>query len=286
MTKKSIKNFLHRKLSEHHIIDLFLHEKSSSNKIDQSFAGEVSAIIELLKSLKIDRGYAVDVAASDGLSQSCTFNLFQNGWSGLCLEMDPMKFSKLAYLYRSFSTVSLSKLRVTPQNINAILKSAEVPKSFDFLNLDIDSYDLFVLEKIIDSGYKPKLISMEINEKIPQDIHFTVTYDENHSWEGDHFYGCSIKAATTLMAQFNYVLVALEWNNAFFAPQILASQNSLKELNLQSVFQSNCIGRNDYLSLFPWNKDVNHWHQLDPDQAIIEIEKFFSKYTGLYELKL
>ena len=50
-----------------------------------------------------------------------------------------------------------------------------------FLNIDIDSYDLEVLVTILENSYKPDIVSIEINEKIPPPIYFKVTYDENIS---------------------------------------------------------------------------------------------------------
>ena len=85
----------------------------------------------------------------------------------------------------------LARARVTPLNLVNSQPGNEVPKNFELLNLDIDSYDLRVVETILSSGFRPQIISMEVNEKIPSGIFFTVEYDDEHYWKGDHFYGCS-----------------------------------------------------------------------------------------------
>ena len=270
------------------IAQLYLHDLSGKRNVDQSYAGEVSKINQLLTDLNVTKGYAVDVAASDGLSQSCTYHLYKRDWSGMCVEMDPLKFSKMAFLYRNFSSVSLQKVRVTPSNVSSLLSSAECPVGFEFLNLDIDSYDLHVLRKIFEGGYKPKLISMEINEKIPSEVFFTVDFDEEHYWKGDHFYGCSLGAAANLMSEFDYELVDLEWNNAFFAPVSLIRKCNLTALSPHETY--NIKYRNNYsrLSVFPWNKNVDNWQELSNAEAVLEINKFFSSYEGkftCYEIK-
>ena len=53
-----------------------------------------------------------------------------------------------------------------------------ISMSSDFLNLDIDSYDLEVMKKILEKNFRPKVISMEINEKIPPPIYFAAKFNE------------------------------------------------------------------------------------------------------------
>ena len=113
----------------------------------------------------------VDIAASDGYSQSSTLGFYRLGFEGLAVEMDSNKFQILAFLYRNFQNVRLIKARVTPLNVVSILSAAEIKKNFTILNLDIDSYDLHVINAILKAGYLPTVISMEINETIPSGIH-------------------------------------------------------------------------------------------------------------------
>ena len=62
-----------------------------------------------------------------------------------------------------------------------------MPKNLTFINLDIDSYDLEIINQILDSGFKPDIVSIEINEKIPPPIYFSVTYDQKSLLEGRPF---------------------------------------------------------------------------------------------------
>ena len=120
-------------------------------------------------------GYCVDIAVSNGISMSNTYSLYKNGWSGLAVEFDARKFSYLASNYSAFSDVNLAKCKVRPQNVLSLLSANETPENFDFLSLDIDGYDFFVLEQILER-YRPRLICTEINEKIPPPIKFTVKW--------------------------------------------------------------------------------------------------------------
>ena len=281
-----------RRISTHGLCSLlanmYLHELSGRKRTDRSFAGEASKVSNLLNDLKISHGYAADIAAGDGLTQSCTYHLYKGGWSGLCVEMDSLKFSKLAFLYRNFSSVSLQKVRVTPNNVSSILASAECPLEFDFLNLDIDSYDIHVLKRILESDFRPKLISMEINEKIPSNIFFSVDFDDKHYWKGDHFYGCSLGAASKVLSEFEYDLIDLEWNNAFFAPTSLTKSCNKRSLSPTEAYNRSYRNNPLRLNVFPWNRNVDEWQELTDGEAVLAIRKFFSAHEGqfsCYEMK-
>ena len=83
---------------------------------------------------------AVDIGAKDGLAMSNTFALYERGWQGLAVECHPAEFSELAYMYLPLEQVQLSRCKVKPDNVIALLAGHEVPKEFGFLNLDIDGY--------------------------------------------------------------------------------------------------------------------------------------------------
>lgn len=123
----------------------------------------------------------VDIAAGDGVTQSGTLFLFRSTeWRGLAVEVDPRQFLRLEFAYRSFENVDVVRAKVTPTSVERLLSSHEIPQQFEVLNLDIDSYDLSVAEAILDS-FKPLVVSMEVNEKIPPPIHFEVLITQNIS---------------------------------------------------------------------------------------------------------
>src|SRR6202043_16319 len=101
--------------------------------------------------------------------------------------------------------------------------SNEVPSDFTLLNLDIDSYDLHVIGELLKGDFRPKIISMEINEKIPPPLFFSVNFDDAHYWRGDHFYGCSLSAAASVVKPYGYKLESLQSNNAIFVRDDVAS---------------------------------------------------------------
>ena len=59
--------------------------------------------------------------------------------------------------------INLRKVMFWPDNILQLFQRFGVKKQFDLLSVDMDSYDWFMLEKILDGGYKPRVIIMEFN---------------------------------------------------------------------------------------------------------------------------
>lgn len=228
----------------------------------------------------------VDLGASDGVSQSCTYPLFSSGnWSGLAVEADGKKFSKLAANYREFAGARLARTLISPINVKSILQGADVAEDFDVLNIDLDSFDLQVLRELFSGGFKPKIITMEINEKIPPGVFFEVEYRPNTWWQGDHFYGCSLSAAHHVLSQAGYILTSLEFNNAFFVVSHHLPP-TLSQPSVGEAYEAGYAGRPNRKTLFPWNEDVDHWIAAQPAQVVEEIKIRFLKYQGQYRVSL
>lgn len=92
--------------------------------------------------------------------------MYKQGWEGVAVECDAEKFAQLSKLYIKFPNVRLVRNKIVPDNVNDILKGCSIPKNFAFLNFDIDGYDFYVLDSLL-SEYRPSLMCVEINEKIP-----------------------------------------------------------------------------------------------------------------------
>lgn len=254
--------------------------------VDYSFAQEAAVVEALVDKFKMTSGYLVDIGASDGYSQSSTLGLYlREAWKGLSIEWDPKKFSKLAYLLKDMPGASTCRAKVTPINVANLLKAFDVPTNFELLNIDIDSYDLQVIQSLVESGYRPKIITMEINEKIPIGIFFSVSYSADHAWRGDHFYGCSLSAAVEVLGPLGYTLTQVIYNNAVFISQEVTKFTS-KVADVERAFLEGYLGRDNVSSLFPWNRDVEHWHGLSTDEALTEIGSYFSKYRGQFRLQI
>ena len=253
-----------------------------SKRLTFSFLGEEEIINKYLQTIPLENKYCVDIAAADGITMSNTLFLYKDNWNGIAVEYNSEKFAILSDLYKKFKNINLIKTKVTPDNVIYILKSCLAPKNFTFLNLDIDSYDYYVLDKLL-SEYRPMLICAEINEKIPPPIKFTVKYNPDHLYEGDHNYGQSITKLFELCKKYQYALVELHYNSAFLIPNEINKNASLIPQEAYNVGYKNKIDRK---VKFPWNKDMEELLYMSASDGIEFINKKFEKYKNKYICEL
>ena len=282
-TPRFIQKFL--KKIEPEKISYWKLDRISKKNIDFSGHGETQAVKQYLKNDSLDFNYFVDIGASDGVSSSSTLEFAKMpNWHGLSIEYDDSKFSKLQYVYRKYKNISLANKKVTPNSIVDILHDYEVPKNFSFLNIDIDSYDLEVSKSLFQLGYRPDIVSIEINEKIPPPIYFNVKYDQEHFWQGDHFFGCSLTAAIEEFSKFDYLLAEFRLNNAIFVNLIKFPELTPK--NASIAYEEGYKSIKNRKELFKYNHDVEILHELNNDEKIVFINNLFKKYKNMYELKI
>ena len=222
----------------------------------------------------------VDLGAGDGINGSCTLQLTKdNEWSGLLVEIDKVNLMQMSYAYRNFDNFNIANIKITPENVEKILDSYNIPKTFGFLNLDIDSYDYEVMEKILVSGYSPYIVSMEINEKFPPPIEFYVKYSPDFKFPGNHFYGCSLTAAKKLFNKHDFKLSHVYGNNAFFLNDKYFSNVLNDDFKSYDLGYKNLANRKQK---FPYNSDVDLILKMEKDEAVKYINNLFSEYKDYY----
>ncbi len=244
--------------------------------------GEEAIIRKYTAQFGVDKGYAVDIGASNGRCSSNTLSLFEDGWSGLCIEYDPQKFVFLSDNYKSLPDVVLCKTKITPDNVSGILQ-AFCRAGIDFLNIDIDGYDYHVLNSLL-KKYRPKLISVEINQNIPPPVMFTVDYFPGYWWASDGFFGMSLSQVEYLCKLHYYCIVEVEYNNAFIVP---AELNKTPVKSIDRLYHDGFFDRSDCR-----DKLVSDWSMINalmtmPNNEKIEyINQVFSQHKGKFTCQI
>ena len=240
-------------------------------------------IKSLIDNLNLENTNFVDIGASDGLSMSNSRMMVEQGCPGLCIEPDVKKFDVLKKISKSYEKIKCYNGFARPDTIVSILEENGVNKNFTFLNLDIDGYEYFVLDKLLES-FRPSIICVEINEKIPPPIKFTVLYSKDYFWDTTHFYGCSLEKLAELCEKYNYALVNLEYNNAFLINNDIP--HKYKSLTATEAYRLGYANRVDRKEKFYYNDDVECLQSLTPIEGIRFINDIFSKHKGRYEIGL
>ena len=154
---------------------------------DYSQNGEAKYIAHAFNSLGIAKGHAVDLGAGDGRHLSNTRNLIENGWTADLYDGDPRGAEDVQKVWIDTDTVL-----------------SLVPDRFQFLNLDLDGNDYWILKTILEAGRRPDLIVCEINPIHRVNDAMVMPYNPAHQWDGTVYYGMSITAADELTRRHGY----------------------------------------------------------------------------------
>ena len=143
--------------------------------------GQDKHIIENIWPDKID-GYFVEVGALDGILHSNSYALEKIGWSGVCIEPDPDRFSKLCNNRRCYCTNSplynvdgkvikfwcmgslsgiddtlnryrhktkkAKSIQLVTSTLDSVLDDVNAPDFIEYLSIDTEGSELQVLEGV------------------------------------------------------------------------------------------------------------------------------------------
>lgn len=173
---------------------------------DYSQNGEQAHILHILDTIGLKTGHLVDLGAGDGYTMSNTRALLERGWSGTLWDGDPKGAKDVRKQWIDIGTVPYMVIPKQP---------------IDFLNLDIDGNDYWILQEalktmgVVNSSL-PSLVVCEINPIFQRDEAVVMPYNESHVWQGDTYYGMSLAACEQLAHGFGYTLCYLHAGiNAF-----------------------------------------------------------------------
>jgi len=179
-----------------------------------SFHGEDEYISDYLK--HNGEFTLVDIGCGDGFTMSNLARSIHSGEvSAILVEGNGLKFSQLAVNYANNKNVTLIRSLVTPENVSSIVDKTQMNTPNYILSLDIDTYDLFVAKRILETN-PPSLMCLEWNPLFEPPIEFTVNPNYKSGWRGDWFWGASIETWNKMLNAFNFGIVKV-YGVSFFA---------------------------------------------------------------------
>jgi len=173
--------------------------------------------------------FLVDIGAGGGYSNSKEF--IDSGWGAL-------RFDK--------EDGAGIKEFITPHNICALLKEYNCPKEFDFLSVDIDSFDYDVIDNVL-KLYQPRVVCAEFNGTLDPNSCVKLKYEEGYTWDGTNRYGFSFGAGIKLFGKHGYTVIFNCKDTNIFAvksdilpdgyqPKVKATRNIYHPVNKSAVF--------------------------------------------------
>jgi hypothetical protein len=139
------------------------------------------------------------------------------------------------------------------------------------------------MEEILNAGFRPAVISMEVNEKIPPPVYFRVNFDDSHFWKGDDFFGCSLAAAASVMKPRAYKLESLQFNNAVFVREDLAA-GIISDRSAEEAYDLGYRRQADRKKLFPWNVKLEGALESTAEENVRFFRELFKDYQGKFTL--
>ena len=250
-----------------------------------SQGGEDGVIEEILNRIgedNLDR-WCVEFGAWDGIHLSNTCNLIKNrNFKAVLIEGDAEKHRTLCDNFPDSDIVKLCEF-VTfegQSTLDAILGRTPIPQNFDFLSIDIDGCDYFILESLVD--YRPKIICIEFNPTIPNGVDFV----QEKNFVVKH--GSSARSLVQLATQKGYQLVTTTETNLIFADNHLSAvlvgseEQELDALRDDSRYKNFIFSGFDGTLLTEKSVELP-WHGLKVSQEKLQaLPKKFRKYSSDY----
>ena len=233
--------------------------------------GEDGIIAEIFRRMGAENKWCVEFGALNGTHHSNTWNLImQEGWSGVLIEADPTYAEKLQGVYKDTPRAHCFNEFIEfegEHSLDAILARTSTPRDFDLLSVDIDGNDYHIWGSL--SQYRPRLVIIEFNQTIPNDISFVQPRDRSVQQ------GSSLLALVELGRKKGYRLAAVAGVNAFFALDELFSKlgiddASIDKMNSDTSYYTRLFQLYDGTLVLDGYKKL-FWHNLPIKQEDIQV---------------
>ena len=247
--------------------------------------GEDGLIFEILGRISsrfnIDH-WCCEFGAWDGLHLSNTAKLIrEKDYRAVLIEGDRKRLKDLEKNFPQDNVIKICSFVSVEgtTSLDNILEKTEIPMDFDFLSIDIDGMDYFILQSL--TNFRPKLICIEYNPTIPNSISFVQERNQKIKQ------GSSAKAILELGNAKGYTAIYATYCNVLLLKNEYVSlfTSDLKPLedlipkgnDLQVIFSG-------YDGTLLSNKlDISlGWHGTFDMQEVQILPKYLRKYSGDY----
>jgi hypothetical protein len=191
----------------------------------------------LISNLKERNRFFFEIGSADGLENCTSWFAVARSYAGVMVEGNP-KQSKRCWRVMNghwVCNVHPIHLMVDRNNIASLMKMCMF-KDPDLFVIDIDGIDYYILQKVLEMGFRPKVLTVEYNSAFGPDAAITVPYRDVFDRLSAHpsgiYYGASVSAWRKLLTGFGYQFLTVDASgvNAFFADPAAFSDGFLKEI--------------------------------------------------------
>lgn len=246
-----------------------------SNNGSPTEDGNHGVALHIFENIEIQFRYCLDIGA------------FSSKASNVVPVMDAYKIPRLLLDGENkYEDPKIVKLWITKENIAKILQNFSCPKNFDYISIDIDNMDYWVIKAVLEAGYKSNLLVAEFNPLWSYEESYTKNYIEQaRKSDGDTLgssnYGASLKCFVDLLSKYGYRLVHVtkknkhgdvSCNNAFFIQSKFDVQNKFEsqEKVIKNLFPT------PFIESFKSRKNIERFgtNSLEEVKAILKRDWF------------
>ena len=196
-----------------------------------SQAGEDGIIRRIFSIMGTSSKWCVEFGAWVGKHMSNTWNLIINKqWHGALIESHPDRFKVLCRTHAVHDRAVLLNRYIDlsgDNTLDAVLAETPVPSDLDFLSIDVDGLDWHIWQSLVQ--YRPRLVVIEFNHAIPNDIYYVQDPDPEVQQ------GSSLRAMIALGKEKGYELVATTPLNAFFVTSELFDKFEIADNDIDAM---------------------------------------------------
>jgi hypothetical protein len=180
--------------------------------------GEEGVLKHIFESIGVDSKFCVEIGARDGVNCSNIRWLIEQGWTGVGFES-----------HRGYPEYApeVKIAKVSPDNVNDLFFKNNVPENLDFLTIDIDYNDFWVLKAVLEGNeFKPSLICAEFNPNFGPTEAKSVPYCDAGKKHKSILYGASLAAFVKLCKEYDYKFIHSMRSRPIGRPDYKAGRNA------------------------------------------------------------
>lgn len=193
--------------------------------------GNQGVALHIFENIGIEHEYVLDIGAFSKKASNVVPIMEKYNIPGLLLDGD-----------NKYNDKEITKVWITQDNIVSLLEKYGCPKNVDYISVDIDNMDYWIMKSLLGSGYKSNVIIAEFNPIWSYNEAYTKIYREKtHKADSETSYssnyGVSLYGLVKLFSQYGYRLVHVmkqnqhgdpSSNNAFFIQEKFDTQNKFQ----------------------------------------------------------
>jgi hypothetical protein len=169
-----------------------------------------------------------------------TAKLLIEGWRGLWIEANAQACKSIAAMFDPAlrdRSLTLKQSLVTAENINTLIRGAELSGEIDLLSIDVDFNDYWIWKAV--EIVKPRVVAIEYNAGLRPPLSLTVPYQPSHSGGGTNFFGASLEALVRLGLVKGYRIVGcnISGSNAFFVREDLCADHFIEPATAEEHYE-------------------------------------------------